>query len=70
MFGLPKPTIAALLVHMSCPVVRLEDIQPHSDSSEFIAAYIINHANHSLAVPSTGLGHDDPAKLYASGVRI
>jgi hypothetical protein len=53
MFGLPKATVAAPLVHVSRPLVRLEDIQPHSDSSEFIAAYIINHAYHSLAVAST-----------------
>jgi hypothetical protein len=53
MFEFSKPAVAALLVHMSRPLVRLEDIQPHPDSAEFVAAYIINHTYHSLAVAST-----------------
>jgi Cys/Met metabolism PLP-dependent enzyme len=70
MFGLPKPVVAALLVHMSRPLVCLEDIQPHSNSAEFIAAHLINHGDHFFAIAATRLGDDDPTKLYTSGIRI
>src|SRR6478736_3256715 len=70
MFGLATPLVPALLINMSCPVIRLEYIQPHPSPAEFATTYLIDYTDDSRSVAKTRLGHNYSTKLNASSVSL